>query len=220
MRSSNARIPALAVSSITEQGRSTRTRIVRAAAELIGERGVAGTRLDDVRAVTQTSKSQLYHYFGDKRGLVQAVIEYQSAAVLDAQANALGLVQDWSDFDRWADSMVALVEQKGSRGGCPIGTLAASLADTDETFRIALSDAFQNWREAIRGALGRLRENRLLAADADLESLTTMTLAAIQGGLLLAKTSRDSGQLRAALDGAIAQLHAHRRRDVRRARRR
>ena len=52
-------------------------------------------------------------------------------------------------------------------------------------------------------------ENGLLAADADLETLTTTMLAAIQGGLLLAKTSRDSTQLRAALEGAIAQLRAH-----------
>ena len=80
---------------ITEQGRATRRRIVTAAAALIGERGVAGTSLDDIRAVTNSSKSQLYHYFGDKRGLVQAVIDHQSAAVLSAQAEALGAVEDW-----------------------------------------------------------------------------------------------------------------------------
>jgi TetR/AcrR family transcriptional repressor of nem operon len=51
-----------------------------------------------------------------------------------------------------------------------------------------------------------LRDNGLLAPDADLEALTTVTLAAVQGGLLLAKTSRDSSQLRVALAGAIAQL--------------
>jgi hypothetical protein len=39
--------------------------------------------------------------------------------------------------------------------------------------------------------------------------LTTITLSAIEGGLLLAKTMRDSMQLRVALDGAIAQLRAH-----------
>ena len=50
----------------TEQGRATRRRIVSAAAGLIAERGVSGTTLDDVRAATQSSKSQLYHYFGDK----------------------------------------------------------------------------------------------------------------------------------------------------------
>jgi TetR/AcrR family transcriptional repressor of nem operon len=191
---------------MTAQGRATRQRIVAAAATLIGERGVSGTTLDDVRAASKASKSQLYHYFGDKHGLVEAVIDYQSVAVLGAQARALGAVGDWHDLERWADGIVAMVDERGARGGCPLGTLAAALADTDERCRIALSDAFQSWRDAIGGALRRLRDNGLLAPDADLEALTTVTLAAVQGGLLLAKTSRDSSQLRVALAGAIAQL--------------
>jgi TetR/AcrR family transcriptional regulator, transcriptional repressor for nem operon len=190
----------------TKQGRATRERIVRATAELIAERGAAGTSLDDVRAATGASKSQLYHYFGDKRGLVQAVVDYQCAAVLGLQAHALASVSTQEDLERWADAMVAVVEEQDARGGCPVGTLAASLSDTDEELRTSLSEAFRAWSDAIRGALLRLRENGLIAADADLDALTTMVLAAIQGGLLLAKTSRDARQLRIALDGAIAQL--------------
>ena len=95
---------------------------------------MAGTSLDDIRAATNSSKSQLYHYFGDKHGLVQAVIDYQSAVVVGAQVEVLEAVQDWRGLERWADSMVAAVEQQGARGGCPIGTLAAALADTDERF--------------------------------------------------------------------------------------
>lgn len=193
----------------TLRGRETRDRIVRATAKLVAEHGAAGTTLDDVRAETGASKSQLYHYFGDKRGLVEAVVHYQCAAVLGFQAQALASVGNWEDLQRWAEFMADAFEQQGSRGGCPIGTLAAALADTDERFRTALNDAFESWRAAIGGALVRLRENHLLAADADLEALTTTTLAAIQGGLLLAKTSRDSALLRAALEGAIAQLRAH-----------
>jgi hypothetical protein len=55
--------------------------------------------------------------------------------------------------------------------------------------------------------------------------LTAITFSAVQGGLLLAKTSRDSDELRIALDGAIAQLGApapprgRRKRDAVRARR-
>ncbi len=191
---------------VTDQGRETRARIVAAAAALIGERGVAGTSLDDIRAATSSSKSQLYHYFGDKHGLVDAVIDYQSALVLGAQVDALGAVGDWDGLERWAEGMVATVDARGARGGCPIGTLAAALSDTDERFRIPLSEAFDGWRQAIAGALTRLQGCGLLASDADLEALTTSTLAAIQGGLLLAKTSRDSTQLKAALDGAITHL--------------
>ena len=193
----------------TKQGRATRERILRAAAELIAERGAAGTSLDDVRAATSVSKSQLYHYFEDKRGLVEAVVDYQCAAVLGLQAHALASVSNWEDLERWAATMVSLVEEQGARGGCPVGTLAAALSDTDEGLRTSLSEAFQAWSDAIRGALLRLRDNGLLAPGADLDALTTITLSAIQGGLLLAKTSRDAGQLRAALDGAIAQLRAN-----------
>jgi TetR/AcrR family transcriptional regulator, transcriptional repressor for nem operon len=192
----------------TKQGRATRERIVRAAAELIAERGAAATSLDDVRAATAASKSQLYHYFGGKRGLVEAVVDHQCAGVLGFQARALASVSSWEDLERWRELMVAGVEQRGARGGCPIGTLASALADTDEGLRVSLNDAFRAWSDAIRGALLRLRENGLLGADANLDHLTTIMLSAIEGGLLLGKTSRDPGALRIALDGAIALLRA------------
>jgi TetR/AcrR family transcriptional regulator, transcriptional repressor for nem operon len=192
----------------TKQGRATRERIVRAAAELIAEHGPAATSLDDVIAATGASKSQLYHYFGDKNGLVKAVVDFQCATVLGLQAHALASVSSWEDLARWAETMVTIVEDHGARGGCPIGTLAAALSDTDEPLRTSLSEAFQAWRDAIRGALLRLQQNGLIAAGVDLDALTTITLAAIQGGLLLSKTARDARQLRIALDGAIAGLQA------------
>jgi TetR/AcrR family transcriptional regulator, transcriptional repressor for nem operon len=199
----------MSVSRTTRQGRATRERIVQAAAELIAERGAAGTSLDDVRRATAASKSQLYHYFGDKHGLVDAVVEHQCANVLGFQARALAGVSDWVSLERWAQLMVTGVEQRHGRGGCPIGTLAAALADTDEALRVSLHEAFRAWSDAIRGALVRLRDNGLIAAEADLAGLTTIMLAAIEGGLLLAKASRDADPLRIALDGAIAQFRAN-----------
>ena len=196
------------ISPPTEQGRASRERIVQAAAQLVAEQGATATSLDDVIAATHASKSQLYHYFGDKHGLIAAVVDYQSAAVLGFQARMLAAVDSWEGLERWADAMVELFERQGSRGGCPVGTLAAALADTDEPLRELLSDAFRTWRHAIAGALARLRDNQLLANDADIDELTTSMLAAIQGGLLLGKTTRDSTQLRIALGGAIARLRA------------
>jgi AcrR family transcriptional regulator len=193
----------------TERGRATRERIVQAAAQLVADQGAAATSIDDVIAATSASKSQLYHYFGDKHGLIEAVVDYQSATVLGFQARTLAAADSWDALDRWADAMVQAFERQGTRGGCPIGTLAAALADTDEQLRELLDDAFTTWRRAISGALARLRDHQLLAPDADIEQLTTTMLAAIQGGLLLGKTTRDSAPLRTALDGAIAHLRAH-----------
>lgn len=183
-----------------------RDRIVRAAAELVAERGAGGTTLEELAAATGASQTQLHRYFGDHRGLVEAVVDLQCASVLGWQAEVLASVDDWEGLEAWAEVIVAA---QGFRGGCPIGTLAAELSDTDEELRSNLSDAFAAWSEAIHDALLRLRGNGLIAADADLDALTTITLSAIQGGLLLSKTSRDPEQLRTALRGAIAELRAH-----------
>lgn len=193
----------------TRRGRETRERIIRAAAELVAEQGAAGTSVYDVQRATGASKSQLYHYFGDKRGLVAAVVDYQCATVLGLQAHALASVSNWEDLDHWAESMAEQFEDHGSQGGCPIGTLAAALADTDEGLRVSLSEAFQAWSDSIKGALTRLRDNGLLSATVNLDELTTLMLSAIQGGLLLAKTSRDVDKLRTVMGGAIAQLKSH-----------
>lgn len=53
---------------------ATRARTLQAAAELMFVKGVAATSIDDVRAATGTSKSQVYHYFADKDALVQEVL--------------------------------------------------------------------------------------------------------------------------------------------------
>jgi TetR/AcrR family transcriptional repressor of nem operon len=190
----------------TDRGQATRERIVAAAAQLMAERGVAATSLDDVRASTHTSKSQLYHYFGDKHGMVLAVVQYTAGSILRFQAEALDAVETWDDLDRWCDQMVRTLEAHGMRGGCPIGTLAAALADNDEASREELSAAFQTWRQHIAGALRRLQANGLLRADVDLEHLTTTVLAAIQGGLLLGKTMRSGEPLRISLRGAVSLL--------------
>jgi AcrR family transcriptional regulator len=192
----------------TDRGLATRDRIVTAAAALVAERGVAATSLDDVRAATQTSKSQLYHYFGGKQGLVEAVVQHTAGLVLAQHARALDAVHTWDDLDSWCEMIVRATEAQGMRGGCPIGTLAAALADTDDRSRERLADAFRTWEEHIGGALRRLRDSGLLGPDTDLDALTTRTLASLQGGLLLAKTMRTVEPLRASLAGAVAHLQA------------
>src|SRR2546430_73360 len=67
---------------LTRKGVQTRQRIVAAAADLILQRGVAGTTLDDVRVEAGVSSSQIYHYFADKEALVRAVVDYRAQTVV------------------------------------------------------------------------------------------------------------------------------------------
>ena len=193
----------------TERGRRTRERLVEGAAELIREQGVEATSLDQILARTGTSKSQLYHYFADKDALVREVIAHQASAVLAAGEEAMGAVRSWSTLRAWFDSIVAAQEADACRHGCPVGTIAAELADTDDRARADLAEAFAGWEEEIAALLERMRANGRFRPRTDTRALAVSTLASIQGGLLLSKTFRDPAPLRNSLDAAYVHLRTH-----------
>jgi TetR/AcrR family transcriptional regulator, transcriptional repressor for nem operon len=192
----------------TAPGRATRQRILEAATELVAERGVAATSLDDVRRRAHASKSQLYLYFADRDDLMRAVSEATCDAVMDAQSDALAGFDSLGGIERYLDATVGLQEQRDARGGCPIGSLVSQVAEHDEDARLALVAGFDRWEEGLRTGLEAMAERGELRSDADPALLATQTLAALQGGLLLTQARRDPGQLRAAADGVVALIRA------------
>ena len=192
---------------LTPKGISTRQRIIDAAADLIFERGVAEVSLNDVRAATATSKSQLYHYFTDKDDLVHAVIECQAERVLGNHRPTFESLESFDDLARWRNMIVSRQSARSCRSGCPLGSLASGLADVDDDARAQLVDALVRWGELIADGLVRMVENGTLRDDADADALATGLLASLQGGLLLAEVERDTRCLEIALDAALAHVH-------------
>ena len=192
----------------TEKGRATRRRILQAASRLIAERGVDQVSLEDVEREAGVGRSQLYHYFDGRDDLLRAVIDTTTDAVLGAQDGLLGDLGSLEAIDRWFDGLVALQDERGARGGCPIGSLVGQLAERDEETRTALVSGFERWEKPLVAGLARMQERGRLRRDASVRELADVTMAAIQGGLLLTQVRRDPGQLRRALDGARAVLAA------------
>jgi TetR/AcrR family transcriptional regulator, transcriptional repressor for nem operon len=190
---------------LTTKGAATRLRIVRAAAELMHDSGVADTTLVDIQKRANVSGSQLYHYFADKDEIVHAVIGYRVTAFLDRQQSF-----DLSTFDgicKWRDGLVAFVDARNGQGGCPIGSFGSQLAETDQAGRSELVTAFDHWEGAFRAGLKRMQSEGRLSVEADTAELATAMLAAAQGGMLLAQVRRTAVPLRVAIDSVLALIH-------------
>ena len=138
---------------LTRRGRETRERIVAAAADLIFERGVAETTLEDIRAAAGVSGSQVYHYFEDKQALVRAVMDHRPNAVLDTQGPRLDHLDTLPGLRAWRDLLVEHQRTLECRGGCPIGTLGAEVAEIDDAARMAVARGFGRWEARIRDGL-------------------------------------------------------------------
>lgn len=196
-------------SRLTERGRATRERILRAAADMMYVRGVSSTTLDEVRAASGTSKSQLYRHYPDKDALVRDVVALQAAELLKRQHQLLQRLNSLRGLERWRDALVEHNALRNGAYGCPLGSLASELADQDEEAREALSRHFDTWEGLLEAGLDRMKDSGVLRAEADAEELATGLMAALQGGYLLAQTAQDVKPMRIALDMAIGHVKTY-----------
>ncbi|WP_327287855.1 TetR/AcrR family transcriptional regulator [Streptomyces sp. NBC_01198] len=195
---------------LTAKGQATRDRIVAAAAKLMFERGVAGTSTEDVlKAAGVTSPSQLYHYFGSKKALVQAVITYQTEDVLSSQRPLLSQLDSFGALEAWRDAIVEAQRAGNCEGGCPIGSLSVELSDQDPEARTEIMAGYSQWESAIRDGLIAMRTRGELSEDADADFLALALLTALQGGLLMTQARRDTVALEAVLDAMIDRIRCH-----------
>jgi TetR/AcrR family transcriptional regulator, transcriptional repressor for nem operon len=190
----------------TDRGRRTRQRIVAAAAEVVAEKGALGASLDEVGARAAASRSQLYHYFEDKKDLLLAVAEATNDTVLDGQRDLFDHLDSWDGLVAWTDALVALQQQRGATGGCPIANLLGQLGERDDGIRAVVAAGFDRWEANIRAGLAAMVESGELQPDADVAWLAASTLASVQGGLVLSQAHRDPLALRRALDGALSLI--------------
>jgi len=195
--------------SLTARGAATRARIVDAAVRLVSVVGAGKTSLDKVLEASGTSKSQLYHYFADKDALMCAVIEAQADRVISFQAACLKGVRSLAGLRDWRDAVVELNRASGSLGGCPIGSLASELVDRSEHARTLLATSFLTWEDHLIASFNAMIQEGALEADVDPHDLATATMSALQGGLLLAQTTRSTRPLELALDMALEHVARH-----------
>ncbi|MFJ5436028.1 TetR/AcrR family transcriptional regulator [Pectobacterium sp. CHL-2024] len=74
----------------------TRATLLATARKVFSERGYADTSMDDLTAQASLTRGALYHHFGDKKGLLAAVVE-QIDAEMDER---LQVISDTAD-DAW-----------------------------------------------------------------------------------------------------------------------
>jgi AcrR family transcriptional regulator len=178
------------------------------AADLVLARGVGATSLDDVRAGTATSKSQLFHYFpGGKSELISAIVTFQGERVLNAQRPHLDALNTWDAWEGWRH---AVLTYYGSQvhWGCPISALARELIGLDEERAKEAKMYMDRWRGYLYDGVLRMREAGALKSYASPESLSLSTFASLHGGLLLTQIMESIRPLESALDGALELLHS------------
>src|ERR1700712_4776684 len=190
---------------LTAKGEATRRRIVEGAADLMRERGVAATTLDDVRARTGTSKSQLFHYFpSGKEQLLLAVAQHEADRVLADQQPHLGRLRTWPAWTAWRDAVLERYRQQGQ--SCPLSVLMTELGRSTPAARAITVELINQWECDIVQGIEWMQKSKDVSPRIDAARAGRAILAGIQGGVTIMLATGDIAHLEAALDMGLESL--------------
>ncbi|TYC54057.1 TetR/AcrR family transcriptional regulator [Rhodobacterales bacterium] len=91
-----------------EMMEETRSKLIGAARKAFSEKGFAHASMDDLTGAVGLTRGALYHNFGDKKGLLQAVVD-QIDSEMAARAHAIGTREN-SEWDGLVAEGIAYIE--------------------------------------------------------------------------------------------------------------
>jgi AcrR family transcriptional regulator len=190
---------------VTPKGAATRQKIVEGAASEIRERGVEVTTLDDVRARTGTSKSQLFHYFPKgKDELLLAVAHYEADRVLADQQPQIDELTSWTAWLAWRDKVVARYRGQGPH--CPLNALMSQLRRSTPGTQAVVTELMNQWQTQITAGVRHMQHAGEINAVLDADRVAAAILAGIQGGVVMLLSTGRIDYLESALDVNIDYL--------------
>lgn len=173
--------------------RDTRARILAAAVRLFQRGGYAGTGINDVIAASGAPRGSLYHHFpGGKPQLAAEAIAFlaaQVAGLIDRRVE--DGVAPGDILRQIAEAMGGWLTQSDWREGCLISVIAQETGPEDALIHQAVLAAYADWSARLIPALQAAgHDEEAAAARADL------AIAALEGGLILARVRRSVEPLR------------------------
>lgn len=179
-----------------------RDRMVRAAAQLLGERGVEALSVREVVTLGRAPRGSIYHHFPDgKAQLVAEATAYAGDVVAAVLAAAVAEADSFAEVvETVADHWVRTLEGSDFARGCPVAA-AALEHDEHPAAREAAGRSFGRWTQILADDLVRRGRTPAQAHDG-----AVLVLGALEGAILLARAQGDVAPLRAtarALGGLV-----------------
>ena len=171
----------------------TKERLLDAAFGEIYAHGYTAASMDRIVKRSGVTKGALYHHFGSKKELAQAMIDATvGTMVVDAFLAPLGEAENPIDgIQSCLNAQMDCLTPETVICGCPLNNLAQELSGTDDDFQRQIDGLYERWRHSIADALARGQAAGQVRADVDTSDVATFTVAAIAGVAGFAKSTRD-----------------------------
>ncbi|TWJ13406.1 TetR/AcrR family transcriptional regulator [Geobacter argillaceus] len=181
------------------KGEATREKILETAAELINRKGFGATSINDLLGATGLKKGSLYFHFSGKEALGLAILEKARDGFLTFLDMSLSGATPGEKLDNFLNKVMRTHKKSGFVGGCIFGNTALEMGDAESGFAGFIEKVFEEWVERLRTVVAAAQDSGEVASDLSADVLAGHMVAAIEGGIMLARLKKDEKPLRDAL---------------------
>jgi AcrR family transcriptional regulator len=168
----------------------TRKKMLLSAAQVMRERGAAGVTIDEVLARSGAPRGSVYYHFPEGRNqILTEALRYSgdsiTAMIDDASRwGARALLREFVEF--WERTLT----EGDFNAGCPVVAAAIGSDDGDPKLSAEAGGILERWCTALTRAFTNDGFD-----DADAASLSVMSVAALEGAVVLSRSTRSTDPL-------------------------
>ena len=184
--------------------KDTREHMIETTASLVHRQGFHGTSLNEILAESGAPRGSLYYHFpGGKEELVLEATRQGVASVTQLLKEVLTGSPDLAEGVRaFVEAAAHVLRDSGFVFGCPVAPI---VLDSPESSALAevCQEALEEWQQVLVEGLssGGLERGRA-------ESLATVVVCALEGGLILARARRDIAPLDAVAEELASMVQS------------
>ncbi|OGP51589.1 MAG: hypothetical protein A2Y79_08785 [Deltaproteobacteria bacterium RBG_13_43_22] len=170
----------------------TKTRILKAGAGIVLQKGFFNTGLAEVLEKAKVPKGSFYFYFKNKEDFGLQLIDL-FAGYLASNAQGFYLNEKLSPLEKVRNLFKWQAEsfQKSDfKGGCPIGNLSLEMGDRNPAFRKKLNQVFVDLKKNLAKQLEQAKKVGELSEEIDVEETTDFIFNSWEGTLMQMKVSK------------------------------
>lgn len=179
-----------------------RQHVLQQAMALFSTKGYAKTTMQELVTATELHPGSLYAAFGNKRGLLTAVVDHYIDGKRQKRRACLAAPDALAGIAAYLDQVV----DDTLSGTCLLVRTLMELAEQDPDLQQQIQGNYQEVAADLRASLARAQQQGLLAPDADLARLTTWLTVTLQGLITTAQCNRRQAELMQVIELQIQAL--------------
>jgi TetR/AcrR family transcriptional repressor of nem operon len=171
-----------------------KTRILKAGARIVLEKGFCDTGLAEVLEAAGVPKGSFYFHFKNKEDFGLQLIDSFAEVLTSGQEKvyrdeSLSHLERIRALFRW---QTELFRKNDFLGGCPIGNLSLEMGDRNPAFRKKLNRVFLEMRKNLTAQLEQARKKGEITDSIDSEETAGFIISSWQGALVQMKVAKNT----------------------------